>query len=629
MVDTMIQTSPGLSTALSVSTDELQELLSGFWAHDRWDMAECPLLPDGDEVGHTYVTFDHPSHSVNVELKYACCSKFNGGGWSPKGARSTMGRVRPLLRFLKAEYPDLSSLLEMDLEHWVSAYQAHVDKVGAWVGGTSMYVNAQQQIRVSRSGDARLSALREIYRVVDEARDRRPEYEKDVWDVRRIAANPSPADVGHSLNFTRIPQPWLRVTAKRYLRYRLSTYTLSTCRWDLNAINRFAEFLDQQPEELDAPGIDRQVITQYLSYLASAVPGARGRQQHLAHLRLFFETCTREEWAAFPKKPLIVREDTPRRFRPAPRTIPEHVLHQLNQFVPSLPEPYRTMAIVIQETGLRVSELCTLPLDCLIEDQDGDWFLRHLQWKMKREHTIPITLELAGVIQEQQQRVVQEWEDQCSVLFPNGNGKPVAKYLLSRALNRLAVEKNICDSRGELFRFRMHDFRHTVATRMLRGGVRQHHVQKYLGHESPEMTMVYAEITDQDLKKAYQGYQELSVDITGRVVSDEQTCAESSDLQWFKRNIMAQALPHGFCAIPVIADSCPVPNACLTCANFRTDARFLGVLKQELEETEKLITKAEANGWIRQVEMNRRVADNLRRVIRSLEEITNDSQEEC
>ncbi|WP_240047037.1 tyrosine-type recombinase/integrase, partial [Staphylococcus aureus] len=39
-----------------------------------------------------------------------------------------------------------------------------------------------------------------------------------------------------------------------------------------------------------------------------------------------------------------------------------------------------------------------------------------------------------------------------------------------------------------------HAFRHTVGTRMINNGVPQHIVQKFLGHESPEMTARYAHI---------------------------------------------------------------------------------------------------------------------------------------
>jgi integrase len=62
--------------------------------------------------------------------------------------------------------------------------------------------------------------------------------------------------------------------------------------------------------------------------------------------------------------------------------------------------------------------------------------------------------------------------------------------VLKSSFSPESSEKDIRDATGKLFRFRVHEFRHTVGTRMIRNGVKQHHVQRYLGHESPEMTMV-------------------------------------------------------------------------------------------------------------------------------------------
>jgi len=608
-------------------TLELKLHLIGFWAADKWDMAECPLLPVGKTIRHTFIEFRFSSETLNIELKYACWHKFNGGGWSPVAAPTAISRVRTIMQFLQEMYPDTQSLLERELDEWLSALRAYLMRNGLWTGNSVVHIDKSQTIRLYQAEDSRLSTFRGIYRVVLDRRETRPEYEKDIWDVRKMGNIPSPAQSSHRVDFTKISQPWLRQAAKHYMRLRLPTSALSTCLWALNTLNTFSAFLRQLPRSVQPFEIDRALITEYLAYLAMAQPGVRTRQNALTQLRLFLETCTREGWTDFPEKRLIFDEDIPRRAKPLPRPIPESVLELLNQHLDSLPEPFKTMTIVLQECGMRISELCHLQLDCLVQDQDGDWFLRYFQWKMRKEHAIPITQNLATVIQTQQEVVRTRWNGRCPFLFPNEKGRPYVPQRFSQALNQLALEKDIRDPTGEVFHFKAHAFRHTVATRMLRGGVKQHHVQKYLGHESPEMTMVYAQITDQDLKQAFREYQTMAIDITGKMVIADQTGVDSVDLQWFKKNIMAQALPHGFCALPALAEPCPVPNACLTCANFRTNASFLGVLKAELTTTEAIINTAKTNNWTRQIEMNERVATNLRKIIGSLEAKCNDAQE--
>lgn len=90
------------------------------------------------------------------------------------------------------------------------------------------------------------------------------------------------------------------------------------------------------------------------------------------------------------------------------------------------------------------------------------------------------------------------------------------------------------------------------------------------------------------------------VDISGNIVPQD-GLADTTDLRWFTRNVLAQALTNGYCAIPVIAGPCPHPNACLNCVHFRTDVGFLDIHKGELQKTEGVIEKARTNGWTRQV----------------------------
>jgi integrase/recombinase XerD len=133
------------------------------------------------------------------------------------------------------------------------------------------------------------------------------------------------------------------------------------------------------------------------------------------------------------------------------------------------------------------------------------------------------------------------------------------------------------------------------------------------------MTSRYAQIHDVTMKEKLSDYlQGTLVDVTGKTVA-ESGPLDTGDLQWFTRNGLAQALTNGYCVIPIIADPCPHPNARLNCAHFRTDISFLDVHETELRETERVIGKAVANGWVRQIEMNERKRNNLINIITFLE----------
>jgi hypothetical protein len=135
----------------------------------------------------------------------------------------------------------------------------------------------------------------------------------------------------------------------------------------------------------------------------------------------------------------------------------------------------------------------------------------------------------------------------------------------------------------------------------------------------PEMTSRYAHIHDSTMKDKLSEYLKGTlIDVSGKVVAEDGV-NDTADLQWFTRSILAQALTNGYCAIPIVAGPCPHPNACLNCAHFRTDATFLEVHRAELHETERVIAKADANGWVRQSEMNARKRTNLINIVTTLE----------
>lgn len=156
---------------------------------------------------------------------------------------------------------------------------------------------------------------------------------------------------------------------------------------------------------------------------------------------------------------------------------------------------------------------------------------------------------------------------------------------------------------------------------MINNGVPIEQIKRYLGHTSFSMTMVYAHIHDRTLKQQVEKYWNGGkvVNIAGELVKSHHPELETVDMQWFKKSVLAQALPNGYCGRPVLKGPCPHANACLTCSDFRTTREFLGIHKEELEKTEKLIQKATANGWKRQIEMNEQVKKNLEEIIKGLE----------
>ena len=589
--------------------------LKGFWADDNWDMRSCPVEGLSPNSKQRRLRFACKSPTINGELKYVFRKKFVEGQWT---STQELTKIHLLVKWLNSLKSLPVSFMERDLEWWRRSYTAYLKRHGMYRMGTTCRMDGDQQPRVTPRDSAYISTLRQAYLLLGDAYDQRPEQQKDIWDLRRLSMLHNPTLSPGPLNFLLVKQPWLRVAAKSFLAYCLPIYAEGTCRTRLQALVCFSEFLAGDRPRATALSITRPLLLRYMGYLPSRVCAGTSKN-HIINLRTFLEMAHRERWLPVGSDRLIHDEEVPQPSKRQPRYIPSTVLDQLNQHLQELKPAWMRMVLILQECGMRINELLQLPLDCLSQDARGVFYLRYLQGKVRRENAIPISQEIARVVQEQLD-TVRERGKPSALLFPSERGRPIRQASFTHAINHLAYTHQIRDTTGKLFRFQSHQFRHTVGTRMINLGVPHHIIQRYLGHKGPEMTSRYAHIHDSTMREKLSEYLAGTlVDISGKKVV-ENTANDTAELQWFTRNVLAQALTNGYCAIPTIAGPCPHPNACLNCAHFRTDITFLDVHRAELHETERVIAKADANGWVRQCEMNQSKRANLVKIITSLEE---------
>ena len=474
-------------------------------------------------------------------------------------------------------------------------------------------------------------------------------YPLDYWDVKVLGVELQPGEQHFTLNFSQITLVWLKAAAKEWIKHRAAVDSVGTLRKKVHAILKFSRFLDGYAPGLQAPGLNRGVILDFLSYLQSRGLKSSSRNGVISHLKQFLEYCAGLGWAEIPTALLVLPEDYAQKERPLPRYIPQAVLEQLDAHIDALPEPVVRMVIVLRETGMRVSELCYLSFDCLRQDGQGTWWLTYRQFKRKADHSVPIRPDVAAIISQQQQYIRMTLGEKFMMLFCETEGKswfqrrhgnkrgrlkplalshfsPISReispYTLRGYLYELAHQKEIRDLDGQIFPLQhVHRFRHTKGTDLINHGVPIAQVKRFLGHDSFSMTMVYAHLHDQTLKQEMEQFWQGGkvVNIAGEVVSSPHIDLDTAEMHWFKQNVLAQVLPNGYCARPLLKGACPHANACLTCADFRTTKEFLAVHREELVRTEAVINKAQANGWGRQVEMNQRIKTNLENLIQSLE----------
>jgi integrase len=531
------------------------------------------------------------------------------------------GVAKRVVGFLREDASEVNSLLDRNLDTWLLQLRTHLVAKGEYRATpfSALVRYAPDGVKAYIREDVTLRLFRQLYGMVAEELDPRDEYDKEVWNLRRLGIAGRASATINYLNFTHIGQPWLKEAIKRYCQYTLVRGAPSSCHEWIVVANQFSRYLAEAYPHLNAGELRREVMLRFAPFLERAGYSRNRRYSALIHLRTVLEHCGREGWGGVPNRALLYKEDLPARTAAIPRFIPDEVVRALNAHLDDLPEDQQRMLLVIQEVGMRGGELCEAPFDCLIHDNEGDYFFLYYQGKMRKEHHVPISRELALAIKEQQAHVRERVPDaSLRYLFMTRRGEPYQRGSLAPIINSLARKHDIRGTDGQPFWFRSHGFRHRVGTSMINNGVPQHIVQRFLGHESPQMTSVYAHIMDSTLKRAIEEYRARKVGISGAVVPDT-GAAVPEDALVLKRNVQAQALPNGQCHLPVQAGPCPHANACLTCGHFRSTARFLPVLKQQLADAERMMEWAKDNDAGRVLEMNERVAANLRKMIAALE----------
>lgn len=461
-------------------------------------------------------------------------------------------------------------------------------------------------------------------------------FDNDIWTANNLNYEDN-INYNNKLNFSEISPTWLKYYIKKYILFEVSrNLAFQTLIGRLSELKCFALFLKENYYIQGFEDIKRSVILDFLTYLKTSKYSFSRKHKTLSAIKCLFEIGTLNGW--FNVEPqLIRREDWGKPPKALPRFIPEEVMSQLIKYIENLPESLMRMVLVNIECGFRIGELASLPFDCLKSNGKDGYFIRYKMHKMNKEHTKPISSELVAVIKEQQLYIRDKLGNDFEYLFCGGKQGvspfyPEPKLMSSRTFAKyirdLAEQYQIRDCNGKLWHFQSHQFRHTVGTRMINTGVPQHIIQKYLGHESPTMTNVYAHIHDHTLRQEIEKYHESRVvNFHGESVELEHTALSSNDdLEWFKKNVQARALEHGYCARPKVLGDCDITgfDGCYDCPHWRTNKNFLPILKDTLERTKKVIEKARNCGWELQVKKNQPIQSNLQKVIASLEEGENE-----
>lgn len=285
----------------------------------------------------------------------------------------------------------------------------------------------------------------------------------------------------------------------------------------------------------------------------------------IAFLETFIQYLQRFEWGEAPIKPvrlLIFPEDKPKsppKSKENVKYISDFVWEQIMNHMEKLPEDIRQIILLLEATGFRISDTCALKIDCLIQKEDGWWIVGEQRKVKDKAHRVPISEDIAKVILTQQELTRRKSSldnNPYNYLFPTYSGtrkgQPISRENVVNNLNKIALENNIVDEKGNIYRCKPHAFRHRFGVNLINNGMNILHVQKLMAHASPEMTLVYAQIHDTTLRKEWEKASSngaVKLHLGGLVVSttlEQQADDNGLELEWIRHNLDSIRLDHGF-----------------------------------------------------------------------------------
>ncbi len=462
-------------------------------------------------------------------------------------------------------------------------------------------------------------------------------WDRDCWPHDLLPSADAQSEHRGSLRFDRITQPWLREAAKRWTRARLlAGTTFGSMRVYLYDLVIFSDWLaDHAPGVHGPAGITRVVLEDYLLWVRSGPMSNASRRRHVCAVRQFLAEQAEDGLDGLPRGAVIHGSELPGVPSRPPPGIEKAVFKQLidpANLALLATEKQRTAILLLAHTGLRVSSVVTLARDALEIGSDGQPYLRYRNVKFKREAIIPIGPQLAEQIRRQQVYLDAAYgSDGTRFLLPNpppgerghqrghGGQRHIATTSVARLVKHYVRIADIRGSDGTLATWlHPHRFRHHLATSLVNDRVPLPVIQRILDHNSIQMTSVYAQVSDETVKREMTGWHE-RINIHGERIALplETPLAQAA---WMKDHIARakQALPNGYCGLPLV-QSCPHPNACLCCENFLTDATYRPVHAHQLAENQRLMAEAQTAGQARRVELLHRDVDALTRILTGLD----------
>ncbi|NFS12578.1 transposase [Clostridium botulinum] len=618
------------------SVDYKEIKTSYFLENDKWNIGFFGDIEQFKEQVNNYkytnknMAFPFNNPNINKEIKFIVYNKLFSDEWGLQSVLLTqMQNIKRLAEFIDTKYPNLDSMLDLDLNkvnfQWID-----------WLNNKGIKITIRQNTDSKLCGkdlyykspisNLLMNISENLFNLTDE----REEWEKDIWDIRNleqygITYNKSKPQ--YYLNFVKINNIKIRNQVKKYVKQRLvanNKFSWSCASNYINCLPNFINFICKiEPTWDDLKGLERQHMEKYLEWLniytkENLTNKNANPQQYiitsLSYIQKFLSDIQIREYDIAPIKNvriLIFPSDKPTiKKKPYDQIdyVPDIVLEQLFENINNIHKDVIPVIWTMYKTGLRISDVLGLKQDCLVKLNNKFWIETDIEKTYVKGHRIPIDDELANmlaVLIDNTKKNSNQDNNKENYIFVRYKGRrksnPYSQRWIQSRLNEFAFDYNIVDEIGNRYHFKNHAFRHSYAIKMLNGGADILTVKELLAHASPEMTIRYARLLDDTKRKAFdnavkQGVFSFDESAKLKEENNGEIPSDVLSMLWTNHKLNAIDTPYGTC-LQRTNGKCQFAKQppCLTC-NSGNPCRDLcvGAFEGDIQKYEILINSTKS-----------------------------------
>lgn len=292
----------------------------------------------------------------------------------------------------------------------------------------------------------------------------------------------------------RIIQEQIKVLAATLRPATIHNYRVSAKRFLRHLHLNFPEV-----QSLDQLQRNPQVLSWLRSLAEGSPPLSNGtRRGTLLCMRRLFDDLAEN---GFPvREALILAQDFPPRDQYLPKAISPEDDDLLNRQLRLSDDLLSNALLLIRATGMRIGECLSLNRNSLRHLSENRWALHVPLGKLHNERLVPMDEDARNIFQ----RILS-----LSGPAPGDAAKAASTPLLllphgdKVSYHRMRIALKNASKRAGCSHIRPHQLRHTFATVLIRAGISLTALKEILGHRDIRMTMVYVQVTQNDLQREY------------------------------------------------------------------------------------------------------------------------------